>query len=105
MSKSLQTQIREWLDPHCEWLEVRTSGRLPGAKKYLVGKKGMADIWGMTKKGKIFFIEVKRPKEPVREDQALFLDKMAGFGYLAMIARSLDEVKTRFRDMGYTKEI
>ncbi len=101
MASPLQAKIREYLEPHCKWIFVTTAGRLPGATKYKLAPKGFPDIIGMTEKGKPFFIEVKRPKEKVRDEQTEFIKWHHNKGYLAFIADSLDVVKEYFKRVGY----
>ena len=98
MTNTLQSQIRTWLKPRCLWVYVTTAGRIPvRGKHYQMAPNGFPDIVGCTKRGKIFFIEVKRPKEKLTKQQAVFLDKMEGFGYLAITACSLEDVERVFK--------
>ena len=96
MASKLQTDIKEWLKPRCCWVQVNTSGIRGG---YWVGMKGLPDIMGCTKQGKMFFIEVKRTNEKLTPKQATFLDKMEGFGHIAVTARSLDYVQRVFKEL------
>ena len=94
MASKLQTEIKDWLKPRCEWVFVVTAGRIPvRGKHYQMAPNGFPDIMAMTKRGKLIFIEVKRAKEKLRPQQFLFLAKMAGFGCFAITARSLEDVE------------
>lgn len=96
MASKLQTAIKKYLAPQCLFVWVTTAGRLPGTK-YRLAPKGTPDIVGCTLRGKMFFIEVKEDGDTVKPHQAELIDKLAGFGYLSIIARSLEEVERAFK--------
>jgi hypothetical protein len=56
------------------------------------GFKGMPDILGQLKDGRLLAIECKRPSGRVRPEQQAFLDKAASNGAVAILARSVDDV-------------
>lgn len=55
--------------------------------------KGTADILGILPNGRFLAIEVKSKRGIVRPEQRKFLESIANHGGLALIARSLQEVK------------
>ena len=61
---------------------------------------GFPDIQAMTLSGRLLFIEVKRPKEPVSEKQQEFIDWHKDKGHFAIIARSLDDVDKNLKLRG-----
>lgn len=54
--------------------------------------RGMADIMGILKTGRVLAIEVKSAKGRVMEHQQEFIDSINKAGGLALIARSIDDV-------------
>lgn len=53
--------------------------------------KGFSDLFGVTKTGKPFFIEVKNETGRVRAEQIKFLEVMKGKGAFCGVARSAKE--------------
>lgn len=89
MASALQSEIRDLLKPLCRWVFVTTAGR---RGKYQMAPKGFPDIIAMSIRGKMIFIEVKRPKEPASVEQTDFISWHQANGYCAVIARSKDDV-------------
>ncbi|EXJ14758.1 VRR-NUC domain-containing protein [Imhoffiella purpurea] len=54
---------------------------------------GCADVLGQLASGHFLAIEVKRPGEQSSEEQAAFLSRVQEAGGLAILARSIDDVK------------
>lgn len=62
--------------------------------------KGVSDILGITNTGKMFAIEVKRPRGSKRSrEQIAFVDKINRMGGSACFATSLDQVKKFLTEM------
>jgi len=57
--------------------------------------KGVSDILGCLPDGRLLAIEVKKHNGRVRQEQQRFVYSINQRGGLAMVARSLDEVKER----------
>ena len=51
---------------------------------------GVSDIIGMTRTGRFFAIEVKRPGDQLTEKQRLFLDAVRHHGGIAVVAIGYD---------------
>lgn len=60
--------------------------------------KGMADIQGILKTGKSFFIEVKSAKGKLQPNQVAFLHEMADAGAIAFVARKVEDVMIRLEN-------
>lgn len=54
--------------------------------------RGMSDIMGILKGGRMFAIEVKSEKGRIHDHQQEFLDQINASGGLAFVARSVDDV-------------
>ena len=61
--------------------------------------RGMADIQGILKGGRSFFIEVKRPGAKLMDHQADFLIECNKMGALAFCAWSVDDVLLQLEDL------
>jgi hypothetical protein len=73
----IQSDIMIALGEHKDvaWVYVTSAGSFRVRGGYVtVGVKGMPDILGQMRNGKIFGIEVKKPKERPKPDQMEFLD-------------------------------
>ena len=55
------------------------------------GFKGLSDLVYFGNDGVVAFIETKTPKGKLREEQKQFLARMRCCGYIAGVARSVDE--------------
>lgn len=53
--------------------------------------KGFSDLFGMTKCGRFFAIEVKTKHGKIRPEQAQFLSAMEKRGGIAFVARSVEQ--------------
>lgn len=56
------------------------------------GEKGISDILGITREGKFFAIEVKKPKGKVSKEQTEFIDKVNKSQGLAFVAYCIEDV-------------
>jgi len=65
------------------------------------GKKGSADILGCLPDGRFLAIEVKAQRGHLSQEQSAFLEKIRGFGGLAVVARSFKELDKALREAGY----
>ena len=68
------------------------------------GKKGSADIIGVLPDGKFLAIETKSKNGRFTPEQKDFLDKVRGFGGVAIIVRSFQELDEALRKAGYALE-
>ena len=75
---------------------VRKVFRKQKAKYYI---NGVADILGIYR-GKFLAIEVKTDKGIVSDDQTLFLNNINKNGGIGFVARSLDDVRKKFKEVG-----
>ncbi len=105
----LQSNIRDFLKregkwnklpPLCKWVHVTTAGRLPGSK-YTLAPKGTPDVMAMTLRGKMMFFEVKGEGDTLTDEQLTFLEWHAARDYLAIVARSVQDVEDAMRRLGY----
>jgi len=73
--------------------KVKTNGLLRGSngRRYSMGQDGMLDLYGMTKTGRYFEIEVKMPGEKPTIDQKQRIEKIQRYGGIAGWATSIDE--------------
>lgn len=55
--------------------------------------KGCSDILGQVVTGHLLAVEVKRPGEGPSDEQAAFLERVAGAGGLAVLAFGIDDVR------------
>lgn len=65
--------------------------------------KGCADILGQLRTGEFLAIEVKRPGEKLRPEQAEFLEQVKAAGGLAVCARCIEDIKTAITQHEETK--
>ena len=105
----LQSNIRDFLKregkwnklpPLCRWVFTTTAGRVPGSK-YTFAPAGTPDIMAMTLRGKMMFIEVKGEGDTPTDKQIEFLEWHSSKDYLAIIARSVQDVEDAMRRLGY----
>jgi hypothetical protein len=57
-------------------------------------KKGVSDILGVLPGGRFLAVEVKTRTGAIRPEQTAFLDEVRANGGLAMVVRSLEDLKT-----------
>lgn len=99
LEKDIQKGILEYLNMQGHFaFRVNTQG-VPvwGDKKEFshfrkAPQAGISDILGISKKGVMLAIEVKRPGNKATPDQQDFLDSVGIRGGLAIVATSIDDV-------------
>ena len=64
-----------------------------GRRAFAFGMPGLADLSGILKGGYAVFIEVKRPGQALRREQAAFAAMMHAFGACHVVATSADEAE------------
>lgn len=81
---------------------VNNGGIYRGDGKYsFSGTKGVADIIGVLKDGKILTIECKTKKGKLSIHQDLFLDTIMDNGGVALVATGWQEVEDDLKELGY----
>jgi hypothetical protein len=65
------------------------------------GRKGSADILGCLPDGKFLAIEVKAQRGRLSQEQQEFLEKVRGYGGVALVARGWRELDEALRKAGY----
>lgn len=66
-----------------------------------MGMRGISDITAVLKGGRICCIEVKTKKGKISPYQEEFIDNIEKMGGIAFIARSLDDVINKLKEIGY----
>jgi len=67
-------------------------------KSYIPGPyKGISDILGITREGRFFALEVKRPGNKPTKHQIAFLEAVKSFGCIAGVVRSVKDVISLFK--------
>src|SRR5687768_8866491 len=61
--------------------------------------KGVSDIIGVMKGGRLIAVEVKRPGGKSSFEQQTFIDSINENGGLAFVAHSVDEVQEKLKDV------
>lgn len=56
--------------------------------------KGFSDVFGFTKSGRPFFLEIKSETGRLRPEQYMFLEAMKAKGAIAGVARSVESALT-----------
>lgn len=95
MEKDIVKKIKEYLESQgC--LVYKYHGSI-----YTI--KGFTDLFGMISMdsksgcaGRMFFLEVKLPNKKLRLTQESFIQSVLEKGAIAMVVRSLEEVKEKF---------
>ena len=92
IQKSIMAYLR--LLPDVAWVCRQNSGTFVDGDRYISAnsQKGMSDILGMLKGGRLFAIEVKSKSGKLMPHQAEFLKLIADGGGLSGVARSIDDV-------------
>ena len=68
------------------------------------GHKGSADILGYLPDGRFLAVEVKAPQGRLSQEQSAFLEKVRGFGGMALVVRSFRELDAALRCEGYADD-
>jgi hypothetical protein len=63
-------------------------------------KRGVSDILGVLPGGRFLAIEVKAPNGKLTDHQKQFLEEVLSNGGFGLIARSPEEVKAEFANIG-----
>ena len=99
LEKEIQAKISQLLDYHhiFHWVQ-KTQGTYDPRKKVFrksAMKKGVADICGLLRNGRMFCIEVKRPGGILSDEQYIFLADINRNGGIAFMANNLEIVKEK----------
>ncbi|GIW83233.1 MAG: hypothetical protein KatS3mg105_5040 [Gemmatales bacterium] len=68
------------------------------------GLRGVSDILGVLPDGRFLAIECKLDKRPLSYDQKRFLDQVKSNGGLALVARSLGDLKSNLCNYVFVQE-
>lgn len=80
----------------CLVMPYRSVGiRKPNGSYIPMHGTGISDLLGLTREGKFFAIEVKRPGGRPTPDQMRFLESVRSFGCRAFIATSIKDVQAQ----------
>jgi len=98
IQKSILQFLR--LSPGVAWVCRQNSGTFVDGDRYITAnsQRGMSDIIGMLKGGRLFAIEVKSKSGKIMPHQQDFLDLIAAGGGLAGVARSIDDARAIISD-------
>jgi hypothetical protein len=96
LEKDIQKQILMLLrkHPRVQWVARFNSGTFMDGDRYITSnsQRGMSDILGMLKGGRLFAIECKSRTGRIQPHQQEFLDLINAGGGVAFVARSVDDV-------------
>ena len=99
LEKDVQKQILMLLKKHpkIHWVARFNSGTFVDGDRYITSnsQRGMSDIMGMLKGGRLLAIEVKSATGRIQPHQQEFLDALSAGGGLAFVARSVEDVLVR----------
>lgn len=97
LEKDIQKQILILLKKHpkIQWVARFNSGTFVDGDRYIRAnsQRGMSDILGMLKGGRLFAIECKSRTGRIEPHQQEFLDLITRGGGLAFVARSVEDIK------------
>ena len=91
--RDLYQQIIEYLSLRGCYVWRNSTG---ARGKYRFGKKGGADILGVTPRGRAIAVECKSDTGELSLDQEVFLVEFKERGAITIVARSLDDVITAY---------
>lgn len=96
LEKDIQKQILMLLRKHhrVHWVARFNSGTFMDGDRYITSnsQRGMSDILGMLKGGRLIAIECKTRTGKIQPHQQEFLDLISAGGGLAFVARSVEDV-------------
>lgn len=96
LEKDIQKQILMLLRKHpkIHWVARFNSGTFMDGDRYITSnsQRGMSDILGMLKGGRLMAIECKTRTGKIQPHQQEFLDLISAGGGLAFVARSVEDV-------------
>lgn len=102
--KQIENEILRWLSYHgiFAWKNQSVGIYNPVRKAFMRSTnphhiKGVSDILGVMKDGRILAIECKSKYGKPSPEQTMFIQKIKDNGGVAFIARSLDEVVEAFK--------
>jgi len=79
--------------PAVVWAERMNSGAAKVGNRFIrFGFTGCPDVLGQLRDGRLLGVEVKAPKGKLRTEQAIFLERIAGAGGVAFVARNCCDV-------------
>ncbi len=83
------------------WNNPSGAARIAPDRWVRFGHKGSADILGCLPDGRFLAIEMKAQRGRLSPEQSAFLEKIRGYGGLAIVARSFRELDEALREAGY----
>lgn len=99
LEKEIQKSILMFLKKHpkVQWVARFNSGTFMDGDRYITSnsQRGMSDILGMLKGGRLLAIECKSRTGRIQPHQQEFLDLISDGGGLAFVARSVEDVLAR----------
>jgi len=106
--KLIEQSIINWLTIRgfYVWKQKTTGTYDPKIRRFRKNphmRKGVSDIIGVIPVGRFLAIEVKQPRAYPTKDQKAFMSAINNAGGLAFIARSVEDVATRFKVEGLIK--
>ena len=79
--------------PAVSWCERMNSGAARVGGRFIrFGFTGCPDVLGQLRDGRLLGVEVKAPKGRLRPEQAVMLERIAGAGGVAFVARDYRDV-------------
>ncbi len=79
--------------PAVSWCERMNSGAARVGGRFIrFGFTGCPDVLGQLRDGRLLGVEVKAPKGKLRPEQAVMLQRIAGAGGVAFVARDCRDV-------------
>lgn len=79
--------------PAVSWCERMNSGAARVGGRFIrFGFTGCPDVLGQLRDGRLLGVEVKAPKGKLRPEQAVMLERIAGAGGVAFVARDCRDV-------------
>jgi hypothetical protein len=89
--------------PAVSWCERMNTGAAKVGNRFIrFGFTGCPDVLGQLRDGRLLGVEVKAPKGKLRTEQAFMLDRIAGAGGVAFVARDCRDV---LRELATCKQI
>ena len=79
--------------PLVAWVERMNTGAARIGNRFVkFGFTGCPDVLGQLRDGRMLGVEVKAPKGKLRPEQSLMLERIAGAGGVAFVARDCNDV-------------
>lgn len=99
LEKEIQKQILIMLKKHpkIQWVARFNSGTFMDGDRFITSnsQRGMSDILGMLKGGRMFAIECKSRTGKIMPHQQEFLDLISAGGGIAFVARCVEDVLSK----------